>query len=77
MLSVGVEIKVEDLTKSFGKQLIWGDPSLTIEIIEGLDIAHCTENPPAHHQHREILSSARPEPAGLRHGGRRRELDSR
>jgi len=53
MLSVGVEIKVEDLTKSFGKQLIWGDPSLTIEIIEGLDIAHCTENPPAHHQHRE------------------------
>jgi phospholipid/cholesterol/gamma-HCH transport system ATP-binding protein len=27
---VGVEIKVEDLTKSFGKQLIWGDVSLTI-----------------------------------------------
>jgi phospholipid/cholesterol/gamma-HCH transport system ATP-binding protein len=27
---VGVEIKVEDLTKSFGKQLIWGDVTLTI-----------------------------------------------
>jgi phospholipid/cholesterol/gamma-HCH transport system ATP-binding protein len=27
---VGVEIKVEDLTKSFGKQLIWGDVSLTL-----------------------------------------------
>jgi phospholipid/cholesterol/gamma-HCH transport system ATP-binding protein len=27
---VGVEIKVEDLSKSFGKQLIWGDVSLTI-----------------------------------------------
>ncbi len=27
---MGVEIKVEDLTKSFGKQLIWGDVSLTI-----------------------------------------------
>ena len=22
---MGVEIKIEDLTKSFGKQLIWGD----------------------------------------------------
>jgi phospholipid/cholesterol/gamma-HCH transport system ATP-binding protein len=28
--SVGVEIKVEDLSKSFGKQLIWGDVNLTI-----------------------------------------------
>jgi phospholipid/cholesterol/gamma-HCH transport system ATP-binding protein len=27
---VGVEIKVEDLSKSFGKQLIWGDVNLTI-----------------------------------------------
>jgi phospholipid/cholesterol/gamma-HCH transport system ATP-binding protein len=27
---VGVEIKVEDLSKSFGKQLIWGDVSLTL-----------------------------------------------
>ncbi len=27
---MGVEIKVEDLTKSFGKQLIWGDVSLTL-----------------------------------------------
>jgi phospholipid/cholesterol/gamma-HCH transport system ATP-binding protein len=27
---VGVEIKVENLTKSFGKQLIWGNVSLTI-----------------------------------------------
>jgi len=27
---VGVEIKVDGLTKSFGKQLIWGDVSLTI-----------------------------------------------
>jgi len=27
---VGVEIKVDDLTKSFGKQLIWGDVTLTI-----------------------------------------------
>jgi len=27
---VGVEIKVEDLTKSFGKQLIWGDVTLTV-----------------------------------------------
>jgi phospholipid/cholesterol/gamma-HCH transport system ATP-binding protein len=27
---VGVEIKVEHLTKSFGKQLIWGDVTLTI-----------------------------------------------
>ena len=27
---MGVEIKVEDLSKSFGKQLIWGDVTLTI-----------------------------------------------
>ncbi len=27
---MGVEIKIEHLTKSFGKQLIWGDVSLTI-----------------------------------------------
>ena len=27
---MGVEIKVEELTKSFGKQLIWGDVTLTI-----------------------------------------------
>jgi phospholipid/cholesterol/gamma-HCH transport system ATP-binding protein len=27
---VGVEIKVEELAKSFGKQLIWGDVSLTL-----------------------------------------------
>ncbi len=27
---MGVEIKVDDLSKSFGKQLIWGDVSLTI-----------------------------------------------
>jgi phospholipid/cholesterol/gamma-HCH transport system ATP-binding protein len=27
---VGVEIEVRDLTKSFGKQLIWGDVNLTI-----------------------------------------------
>jgi len=27
---MGVEIKIENLTKSFGKQLIWGDVSLTI-----------------------------------------------
>ena len=27
---MGVEIKVENLTKSFGKQLIWGDVSLTL-----------------------------------------------
>src|SRR6187431_1524142 len=27
---MGVEIEVNDLTKSFGKQLIWGDVSLTI-----------------------------------------------
>ena len=26
---MGVEIKVEDLSKSFGKQLIWGDVTLT------------------------------------------------
>ena len=73
---MGVEIKVEDLTKSFGSQLIWKDVSLTIPegqisvmlgpsgtgksvllktiigllkpdrgsvIIEGLDIANCSE----------------------------------
>ena len=27
---MGVEIEIKDLTKSFGKQLIWGDVSLTI-----------------------------------------------
>ena len=27
---MGVEIKIEDLTKSFGKQLIWGDVTLTV-----------------------------------------------
>ncbi len=27
---MGVEIKVEDLSKSFGKQLIWGDVTLTV-----------------------------------------------
>ena len=27
---MGVEIKVDDLTKSFGKQLIWGDVTLTV-----------------------------------------------
>jgi phospholipid/cholesterol/gamma-HCH transport system ATP-binding protein len=27
---VGVEIKIDGLTKSFGKQLIWGDVSLTV-----------------------------------------------
>jgi phospholipid/cholesterol/gamma-HCH transport system ATP-binding protein len=27
---MGVEIKVDDLSKSFGKQLIWGDVSLTV-----------------------------------------------
>ena len=27
---MGVEIKVNDLTKSFGKQLIWGDVTLTV-----------------------------------------------
>lgn len=27
---MGVEIQIEHLTKSFGKQLIWGDVSLTI-----------------------------------------------
>ncbi|WP_235736332.1 ABC transporter ATP-binding protein [Nocardioides alcanivorans] len=27
---MGVEIKIDELTKSFGKQLIWGDVSLTI-----------------------------------------------
>ena len=27
---MGVEIKVDDLTKSFGKQLIWGDVTLTL-----------------------------------------------
>jgi len=27
---MGVEIKIENLTKSFGKQLIWGDVSLTL-----------------------------------------------
>ncbi|WP_300430443.1 ATP-binding cassette domain-containing protein, partial [uncultured Nocardioides sp.] len=27
---MGVEIKVEHLTKSFGKQLIWGDVTLTV-----------------------------------------------
>ncbi len=27
---MGVEIRVEELTKSFGKQLIWGDVSLTL-----------------------------------------------
>ena len=27
---MGVEIKIEDLSKSFGKQLIWGDVTLTI-----------------------------------------------
>ena len=27
---MGVEIKVEDLTKSFGKSLIWKDVSLTV-----------------------------------------------
>ena len=26
---MGVEIQVDDLTKSFGKQLIWGDVTLT------------------------------------------------
>lgn len=29
-MGVGVEIKVDNLTKRFGKQLIWGDVSLTI-----------------------------------------------
>ena len=27
---MGVEIKVDDLSKSFGKQLIWGDVTLTV-----------------------------------------------
>ncbi len=27
---MGVEIKIENLTKSFGKQMIWGDVSLTV-----------------------------------------------
>jgi phospholipid/cholesterol/gamma-HCH transport system ATP-binding protein len=27
---MGVEIEVNDLSKSFGKQLIWGDVTLTI-----------------------------------------------
>ena len=27
---MGVEIKIEDLSKSFGKQLIWGDVTLTV-----------------------------------------------
>ena len=27
---MGVEIRIEDLTKSFGKQLIWGDVTLTV-----------------------------------------------
>lgn len=27
---MGVEIKVEHLSKSFGKQLIWGDVTLTV-----------------------------------------------
>jgi phospholipid/cholesterol/gamma-HCH transport system ATP-binding protein len=27
---MGVEIQVNDLTKSFGNQLIWGDVTLTI-----------------------------------------------
>ena len=73
---MGVELKVEDLSKSFGKQLIWDNVSLTIPageicvmlgpsgtgksvflkaligllkpdtgsiLIEGLDIAHCSE----------------------------------
>ena len=26
---MGVEIKIENLSKSFGKQLIWGDVTLT------------------------------------------------
>src|SRR5688572_28752931 len=73
---MGVEIKIENLSKSFGKQLIWGDVTLTVPageicvmlgpsgtgksvllktliglikpdsgsvIIEGLDIANCSE----------------------------------
>ena len=73
---MGVEIQVNDLTKSFGKQLIWGDVTLTVPageicvmlgpsgtgksvflktligllkpdkgsiIIEGTDIASCSE----------------------------------
>src|SRR3546814_921052 len=28
--AMGVEIKINDLSKSFGKQLIWGDVTLTI-----------------------------------------------
>ena len=27
---MGVEVRVEGLTKSFGSQLIWGDVSLTL-----------------------------------------------
>ena len=27
---MGVEIEIKDLTKSFGKQLIWGDVTLTV-----------------------------------------------
>ena len=27
---MGVEIKIDNLTKSFGKQLIWGDVTLTV-----------------------------------------------
>ena len=27
---MGVEIRIEDLSKSFGKQLIWGDVTLTV-----------------------------------------------
>jgi len=27
---MGVEIQIEGLTKSFGKQLIWGDVTLTV-----------------------------------------------
>src|SRR5690348_8474029 len=29
-VSMGVEIQIEHLTKSFGKQLIWGDVTLTV-----------------------------------------------
>ena len=35
---MGVEIQVNDLTKSFGKQLIWGDVTLTVPAGETVEV---------------------------------------
>ena len=62
---MGVEIKVEDLTKSFGKQLIWGDVTLTVPAGRDLRDARPV-------RHRQVRAAQDPDrPAQARPGQRR------